>query len=181
MQKFDEPNVCLDTCGYYVEATNSWADSGCSLYYRNDSHMICHCNHLTNFASMLDAPLRSFSNAGYDPLLLYRLMLIFCRNNIKNTSSLLARLTKKPVAIIFILAIYLFYGFAMVMAFYFDAHRDISKLVEYLYSLISDSNDFFKKSGISKTLNPNSSLYKLTIRLMFSLEEDGRESIAEKH
>lgn len=39
-------------CGFWNEAESYWSDEGCSLSSINNELVTCHCNHLTNFATL---------------------------------------------------------------------------------------------------------------------------------
>ena len=41
-------------CGFWNFAKTNWSDEGCTFQkVRNDSRIVCHCNHLTNFAILM--------------------------------------------------------------------------------------------------------------------------------
>lgn len=42
---------------------SGWSEEGCSVIYSNQTHTLCQCNHLTNFAILMD-----FKNPGSEPL-----------------------------------------------------------------------------------------------------------------
>lgn len=42
---------------------SGWSEEGCSVVYSNQTHTLCKCNHLTNFAILMD-----LKNSGNEPL-----------------------------------------------------------------------------------------------------------------
>jgi len=49
---------------YYVDVFYSgWSEEGCSVIYSNQTHTLCKCNHLTNFAILMD-----LKNSDREPL-----------------------------------------------------------------------------------------------------------------
>jgi len=42
---------------------SGWSEEGCSVIYSNQTHTLCKCNHLTNFAILMD-----LKNSGSEPL-----------------------------------------------------------------------------------------------------------------
>lgn len=47
----------------YVLIYSGWSEEGCSVIYTNQTHTLCQCNHLTNFAILMD-----LKNADSEPL-----------------------------------------------------------------------------------------------------------------
>lgn len=54
------------TCVFWDSFNLSWNSSGCWLDERSSSlhHTVCHCNHLTNFAILMDVSGRQKDNIG---------------------------------------------------------------------------------------------------------------------
>ncbi|XP_035659305.1 adhesion G-protein coupled receptor G2-like [Branchiostoma floridae] len=55
----EEDNLIGDReCVYWDFKLNDdkggWSSEGCNVYYAADTHTVCHCNHLTNFALLMD-------------------------------------------------------------------------------------------------------------------------------
>lgn len=42
-------------CAWWDQASFDWSTQGCTVYAHNDSKTICHCQHLTHFAVLMDA------------------------------------------------------------------------------------------------------------------------------
>ncbi|KAK9723171.1 GPCR proteolysis site, GPS, motif [Popillia japonica] len=47
-------NVSDPSCVFWDYTTSSWSDEGCHVETTNTTHTICLCNHLTNFAILMD-------------------------------------------------------------------------------------------------------------------------------
>ncbi|XP_050426241.1 latrophilin Cirl [Adelges cooleyi] len=47
-------NVSNPTCVFWDYTENGWSEEGCSVIYTNQTHTLCQCNHLTNFAILMD-------------------------------------------------------------------------------------------------------------------------------
>ncbi|XP_020288544.1 latrophilin Cirl-like isoform X3 [Pseudomyrmex gracilis] len=47
-------NVTNPTCAFWDYTLSSWADEGCKVIKTNKTHTECECNHLTNFAVLMD-------------------------------------------------------------------------------------------------------------------------------
>ncbi|GJQ68273.1 hypothetical protein Trydic_g10784 [Trypoxylus dichotomus] len=47
-------NVSNPSCVFWDYTTSSWSDEGCQVETTNDSHTVCLCDHLTNFAILMD-------------------------------------------------------------------------------------------------------------------------------
>ncbi|XP_024877140.1 latrophilin Cirl-like isoform X3 [Temnothorax curvispinosus] len=47
-------NVTNPTCVFWDYILSAWSDEGCQLQKTNETHTICECNHLTNFAVLMD-------------------------------------------------------------------------------------------------------------------------------
>ncbi|XP_029345883.1 latrophilin Cirl isoform X1 [Acyrthosiphon pisum] len=56
-------NVSNPTCVFWDYTENGWSEEGCSVIYSNQTHTLCKCNHLTNFAILMD-----LKNSGSEPL-----------------------------------------------------------------------------------------------------------------
>ena len=48
-----------------LNSSDSWSKDGCRKVFENSFEVVCECNHLTNFALVLDT-----SQRGYNPLAL---------------------------------------------------------------------------------------------------------------
>lgn len=47
----------------FIFVYSGWSEEGCSVIYSNKTHTLCKCNHLTNFAILMD-----LNNSGSKPL-----------------------------------------------------------------------------------------------------------------
>ncbi|XP_050445380.1 latrophilin Cirl-like isoform X2 [Cataglyphis hispanica] len=47
-------NVTNPTCVFWDYILSAWSDEGCQIQKTNDTHTVCECNHLTNFAVLMD-------------------------------------------------------------------------------------------------------------------------------
>ncbi|XP_031336260.1 latrophilin Cirl [Photinus pyralis] len=47
-------NVSNPSCVFWDYTTSTWSEEGCHVYYTNETHTICECDHLTNFAILMD-------------------------------------------------------------------------------------------------------------------------------
>ncbi|XP_066588613.1 latrophilin Cirl-like isoform X1 [Prorops nasuta] len=47
-------NVTNPTCVFWDYILSAWSEEGCQIRGTNDTHTICECNHLTNFAVLMD-------------------------------------------------------------------------------------------------------------------------------
>ncbi|XP_029176788.1 latrophilin Cirl-like isoform X3 [Nylanderia fulva] len=47
-------NVTNPTCVFWDYILSAWSDEGCQIQKTNETHTICECNHLTNFAVLMD-------------------------------------------------------------------------------------------------------------------------------
>ncbi|XP_049283753.1 latrophilin Cirl isoform X1 [Anopheles funestus] len=68
-------NVSNPTCVFWNYIDHAWSEDGCHVEHTNSTHTVCMCNHLTNFALLVDAvddetQLSLLSNLD-DSLLLY--------------------------------------------------------------------------------------------------------------
>ncbi|XP_057667195.1 latrophilin Cirl isoform X5 [Diorhabda carinulata] len=54
MQHLKTENLSNPTCVFWDYTTNAWSEEGCYVLTSNFTHTICHCNHLTNFAILMD-------------------------------------------------------------------------------------------------------------------------------
>ncbi|XP_071806561.1 uncharacterized protein [Asterias amurensis] len=56
-RKMDTTNDGSRTCSFWTAATNDsdgyWSDEGCKRAFMNDTHVTCSCDHLTNFAVLV--------------------------------------------------------------------------------------------------------------------------------
>lgn len=50
---------------YLFRYTGAWSQEGCSLKKYNDTHTTCQCNHLTNFAILMDIHSTKVRNLVY--------------------------------------------------------------------------------------------------------------------
>lgn len=48
-------NVSNPTCVFWNYIDHAWSEDGCHVEYSNSTHTVCTCNHLTNFALLVDA------------------------------------------------------------------------------------------------------------------------------
>uniref|UniRef100_A0A8W7P229 Latrophilin Cirl n=1 Tax=Anopheles coluzzii TaxID=1518534 RepID=A0A8W7P229_ANOCL len=48
-------NVSNPTCVFWNYIDHAWSEDGCHVEYTNSTHTVCMCNHLTNFALLVDA------------------------------------------------------------------------------------------------------------------------------
>ncbi|XP_062559983.1 latrophilin Cirl [Armigeres subalbatus] len=48
-------NVSNPTCVFWNYIDHAWSEDGCYVEYTNATHTVCMCNHLTNFALLIDA------------------------------------------------------------------------------------------------------------------------------
>ncbi|XP_058809833.1 latrophilin Cirl-like isoform X3 [Phymastichus coffea] len=53
-EHINRENVSNPRCVYWDYTTNNWSEEGCFTRYSNNSHTVCECNHLTNFAVLMD-------------------------------------------------------------------------------------------------------------------------------
>ncbi|XP_017890799.1 latrophilin Cirl-like isoform X4 [Ceratina calcarata] len=47
-------NVTNPTCVFWDYILSAWSEEGCQIRKTNETHTICECNHLTNFAVLMD-------------------------------------------------------------------------------------------------------------------------------
>lgn len=47
-------NVSNPTCVFWDYTTSAWSEEGCYVEFTNRTHTVCLCNHLTNFAILMD-------------------------------------------------------------------------------------------------------------------------------
>ncbi|XP_063981023.1 latrophilin Cirl-like isoform X4 [Diachasmimorpha longicaudata] len=47
-------NVTNPTCVFWDYVMSSWSEEGCHIRKTNETHTVCECNHLTNFAVLMD-------------------------------------------------------------------------------------------------------------------------------
>uniref|UniRef100_A0A182PUR1 Uncharacterized protein n=1 Tax=Anopheles epiroticus TaxID=199890 RepID=A0A182PUR1_9DIPT len=48
-------NVSNPTCVFWNYIDHAWSEDGCHVEHTNSTHTVCMCNHLTNFALLVDA------------------------------------------------------------------------------------------------------------------------------
>lgn len=48
-------NVSNPACVFWNYIDHAWSEDGCTVEYTNATHTVCMCNHLTNFALLIDA------------------------------------------------------------------------------------------------------------------------------
>lgn len=46
--------LSLGVIGLLIYFYSGWSEEGCSVIYSNQTHTLCQCNHLTNFAILMD-------------------------------------------------------------------------------------------------------------------------------
>ncbi|GAB6032764.1 hypothetical protein CHUAL_011631 [Chamberlinius hualienensis] len=54
LKHLQSENVSNPTCVYWDYIRNTWSPSGCEVVATNQTHTVCECNHLTNFAVLMD-------------------------------------------------------------------------------------------------------------------------------
>ncbi|KAH8285331.1 hypothetical protein KR054_007772, partial [Drosophila jambulina] len=54
LQHLKTENVTNPTCVFWNYIDHAWSANGCSLESTNRTHSVCSCNHLTNFAILMD-------------------------------------------------------------------------------------------------------------------------------
>lgn len=47
-------NVSHPSCVFWDYTTNTWSEEGCHVEHTNQTHTVCLCDHLTNFAILMD-------------------------------------------------------------------------------------------------------------------------------
>lgn len=47
-------NVSNPSCVFWDYTTSTWSEEGCSVELNNQTHTVCSCDHLTNFAILMD-------------------------------------------------------------------------------------------------------------------------------
>ncbi|KAK6619841.1 hypothetical protein RUM44_006240 [Polyplax serrata] len=55
MKHLRTENVSNPSCVFWDYTTSAWSEEGCEIELTNKTHTICRCNHLTNFAVLMDA------------------------------------------------------------------------------------------------------------------------------
>ncbi|XP_065665338.1 adhesion G protein-coupled receptor L4-like isoform X2 [Hydra vulgaris] len=61
------------SCYFWNSSINAWSNNGCYKFNESNTYVVCMCNHLTNFALILDT-----SQIGYNPLELKVITWIGC-------------------------------------------------------------------------------------------------------
>ena len=54
LQHLRQENVSNPTCVFWDYTVSAWSDEGCRVLTTNKSHTVCRCDHLTNFAILMD-------------------------------------------------------------------------------------------------------------------------------
>ncbi|KAK5639482.1 hypothetical protein RI129_011974 [Pyrocoelia pectoralis] len=54
LQHLKVENVSNPSCVFWDYTTSTWSEEGCHVYNTNQTHTICQCDHLTNFAILMD-------------------------------------------------------------------------------------------------------------------------------
>lgn len=62
LQHLQTENVSNPTCVFWDYSEKEWSQEGCFLVSTNETHTICRCAHLTNFAIMVDVRPTTFSD-----------------------------------------------------------------------------------------------------------------------
>ncbi|KAK7576297.1 hypothetical protein V9T40_012583 [Parthenolecanium corni] len=62
LQHLQTENVSNPTCVFWDYSEKEWSQEGCSLVTTNETHTICRCTHLTNFAILVDVRPTVFSD-----------------------------------------------------------------------------------------------------------------------
>ncbi|XP_071548081.1 latrophilin Cirl-like isoform X3 [Panulirus ornatus] len=60
-----QENVTRPVCAFWDYTTSAWSDEGCRVLRYNRSHVTCQCDHLTNFAVLMERA--AGGSAGEDP------------------------------------------------------------------------------------------------------------------
>lgn len=66
-----QENVTRPVCAFWDYTTSAWSDEGCRVVYHNRSHVTCQCDHLTNFAVLME---KSNGGAAEDPQAALRIL-----------------------------------------------------------------------------------------------------------
>ncbi|XP_042878351.1 latrophilin Cirl-like isoform X5 [Penaeus japonicus] len=66
-----QENVTRPVCAFWDYTTSAWSDEGCRVVCHNRSHVTCKCDHLTNFAVLME---KSDGGAAEDPQAALRIL-----------------------------------------------------------------------------------------------------------
>lgn len=66
-----QENVTRPVCAFWDYTTSAWSDEGCRVMFHNRSHVTCQCDHLTNFAVLME---KSTGGAAEDPQAALRIL-----------------------------------------------------------------------------------------------------------
>ncbi|XP_053647210.2 latrophilin Cirl isoform X3 [Cherax quadricarinatus] len=66
-----QENVTRPVCAFWDYTTSAWSDEGCRVLIYNRSHVTCQCDHLTNFAVLME---EAAGSTGEDPQAALRIL-----------------------------------------------------------------------------------------------------------
>lgn len=66
-----QENVTRPVCAFWDYTTADWSDEGCRVIHYNRSHVTCQCDHLTNFAVLME---EGVGGVGEDPQAALRIL-----------------------------------------------------------------------------------------------------------
>lgn len=78
-QHLQTENISNPTCVFWDYTQSVWSGEGCSLISTNETHTICNCNHLTNFAVLVDVkPTHSSSQVSLPLFPVFIITFVLC-------------------------------------------------------------------------------------------------------